>query len=86
LVLSRKANTVAVAVVDNGADVPPGSEETIFEPYRSAHDQARQPGSVGLGLALSRSLARLMHGDVTYSRRGQNTWFELTLPAAGPGD
>ena len=73
LVLGRKANTVTVAVVDNGAGVPPGSEEAILEPYRSAHDQAKQPGSVGLGLALSRSLAHLMHGDVTYSRRGQNT-------------
>jgi len=77
---------VSVSVVDDGLGVPPGSEQMIFEAYVSVHDQAGQPGSVGLGLALalSLSMAHMMGGDLSYSRRGDETWFTLTLPTPHP--
>ncbi len=73
---------VAVRVCDDGAGIHPSKAESVFEPYQSAHDQRLQPGSVGLGLALSRKLARLMDGELTYERRGNDTVFKLTLNRA----
>lgn len=74
---------VMISVCDDGSGVPPTHAESIFEPYRSAHDQRLQPGSVGLGLALSRKLARLMDGDLVYERRQDDTTaFNLTLRRA----
>jgi len=35
---------------------------------------------MGLGLTVSRQLARLMGGDVSYRREGDETIFELALP------
>ncbi|MDH5374167.1 MAG: hybrid sensor histidine kinase/response regulator, partial [Acidimicrobiia bacterium] len=48
-----------------------------FAPYQSAHNPGTQPGSVGLGLTISRHLARLMDGDLTFQREG--TWSVFTL-------
>lgn len=78
--IDSTAEGVMLAVVDDGSGVAPGAEKTIFEAYKSAHDGAAQPGSVGLGLALSRSLAQLMGGDLSYGRRKGETWFTLTVP------
>jgi signal transduction histidine kinase len=72
-------NRVTVAVRDDGAGVPVDRAATIFEPYTSAHDPGTQPGSVGLGLAVSRTLARLMDGDLIYAGNGGPS-FELTIP------
>jgi signal transduction histidine kinase len=71
---------VRISVCDNGTGVPPGMEEAIFEPYQSAHDQRSQPGSVGLGLAVSRKISRLMDGDLRYRRGTEFTAFDLVLP------
>jgi signal transduction histidine kinase len=73
---------VAILVCDNGTGIRPDRVESVFEPYQSAHDQRLQPGSVGLGLALSRKLARLMDGDLRYERHTGTTVFRLTLNRA----
>ncbi len=73
---------VSILVCDNGNGIPPSKTDSVFEPYQSAHDQRLQPGSVGLGLALSRKLARLMDGELTYERREGDTVFRLTLNRA----
>ncbi len=76
----RDGPRVTVAVRDDGPGVPLDRAGTIFDPYTSAHEPGTQPGSVGLGLAVSRTLARLMSGDLIYSGNGGTT-FELTIPA-----
>jgi PAS domain S-box-containing protein len=68
-------------VSDDGPGISPGLEEEIFEPYARAHQPGTQPNSVGLGLTVSRHLARLMGGDLTYQREPTST-FVLTLPTA----
>jgi len=70
----------SLIVRDNGPGVPDVDAEAIFDPYRTAGRKATQPGSVGLGLSLSRRLGRLMGGDLTYRREGGHTVFELSLP------
>jgi signal transduction histidine kinase len=82
LELASTSDNVSVAVVDDGPGVPPSEAAHIFEPYRSAHDQSGQPGSIGLGLAVSRSMAHMMGGDLTYTHRDRHTRFTLTLPTS----
>jgi signal transduction histidine kinase len=47
-------------VQNDGHGVSPDERESIFEPYRRAHDAPGLTASMGLGLAISRELARLM--------------------------
>ncbi len=68
-------------VADNGDGIPESDQERVFAAYESAHDPGTQPGSLGLGLTISRSLARLMAGDLSYRRFDGWTIFEMQLPA-----
>jgi signal transduction histidine kinase len=72
-----------VVVADSGSGVPVVEEDSIFEPFRRAHDAPGMPGSVGLGLSVARKLAEMMNGTLIYRRVGARTEFELALPA-GP--
>jgi len=69
-----------IRVIDNGPGVDVEQVEGIFEPYVRTQESLSQPASVGLGLSISRRLARLMGGDVTYRRAGGETTFELSVP------
>lgn len=79
IVMSPGPGTVAVEVIDNGEGVPPEDRERIFLAYESAHTTVGQPGSVGLGLTVSRTLAELMGGSLTYQFDGRSI-FRLELP------
>jgi signal transduction histidine kinase len=72
---------IHLTVSDNGDGIPEDDQERIFAPYESAHNPGTQPGSLGLGLAISRMLARLMDGDLSYRRRNGWTMFDFVLPA-----
>jgi len=71
-----------VEVRDDGDGVLEHEVDAIFEPYRRSTKDHHSARSVGLGLAVTRQLARLLNGDVTYRREGDETVFRLTLPAA----
>lgn len=73
---------VSVRVSDNGQGVPPAQTERIFEAYQRAHEAGPTTGSLGLGLSVSRTLARHMGGDLRYRRAGGITTFDLQLPTA----
>jgi signal transduction histidine kinase len=80
--VERRGDAVAIAVIDDGPGVPKDREQAIFEAYERGHAGSTQPGSVGLGLTVSRQLARMMDGDLTYERRDSMTRFEFTVPAS----
>ncbi|WKZ83142.1 MAG: nitrate- and nitrite sensing domain-containing protein [Acidimicrobiia bacterium] len=71
-----------VRVRDNGPGVAEDDPESVFDAYHRAPSYSEQPAAVGLGLTVSRSLARLMGGDLVYRREDGQTVFELSLPAA----
>lgn len=73
---------VRVDVADNGPAMPAEATERIFQPYQRAHRASGQPDSVGIGLSIARTLARLMGGDVIYIRRDDWNVFQLSLPPA----
>jgi len=76
-----RADEAYVRVHDDGPGIAENQHEQIFEPYESVHVAVGTPGSVGLGLTISRKLARLMGGDLVY-RVADGSVFELILPLA----
>ncbi len=78
-VLSGDA-TARVLVCDNGTAIPDQDRERIFEPYQRAHNSPGLADSIGLGLAISRQLAHLMGGDLTYRHQDGESIFEFALP------
>ena len=75
---------VVIRVEDTGAGIAPEQLERIFEPFTQAQSgYTREKSGAGLGLSISRRLARLMGGDVTVeSSIGVGSVFSLWLPQA----
>ena len=82
-----KDDRVEISVSDTGIGVPAEQLEQIFEPFVQAKRAVRSTdGGVGLGLAISRRLARAMNGDLTVrSVVGEGSTFTLSLPRADRG-
>jgi len=81
---AREAETVRLAVADEGAGVPDELGERIFEPYvRAEHGTARRANQ-GLGLSFVR-LAALAHGGSAHVGRADTggSVFTLRVPALG---
>jgi signal transduction histidine kinase len=80
---------VEIRVIDEGIGIEADDLERVFSPFVQVHPAGRPVRSegqrgVGLGLAISRDLARAMGGDVTVrSTPGAGSVFTLSLPAAG---
>jgi PAS domain S-box-containing protein len=78
-----QAGTVAVRVADTGIGIAEDHLTKIFEPFVQIGAPIATDEGVGLGLWISRDLARAMGGDLTVeSELGQGSVFTLTLPAA----
>jgi len=77
---------LAVSIADTGVGIPAENIEEVFELFWQAEQTAtRKTGGTGLGLSVTRKLARLLGGDVTVaSRVGMGTTFMLTLPMKAP--
>ena len=74
--------SLQVSVRDTGPGIPPDKIEQIFEPFVQLRSSGTLPtGGTGLGLPISRDLARAMGGDVhATSTFGAGSEFTITLP------
>jgi signal transduction histidine kinase len=77
---------VGFSVRDTGIGVPPDKLESIFETFRQGETGlSRRYAGMGLGLALSQKLAKLMHSEVeVVSEVGFGSTFSVRLPLRMP--
>lgn len=73
---------IEIRVCDDGDGLDSEFRERIFERYYKASPEHGQPGSVGIGLTISRDLARMMGGDLNYDYQNGLSTFTLTLVKA----
>jgi signal transduction histidine kinase len=80
-------HSVAIHVEDSGPGIPEDRREQVFEPFVQLDRTLTQShGGLGLGLAISRDLARGMKGDLMLDERYRGgARFVLTLPAGPRG-
>jgi signal transduction histidine kinase len=78
-------DVVVLRVRDTGIGISAEKLEAIFEAFVQLREGfSTRDSGIGLGLAISRDLARAMKGDLTVeSAEGTGSCFTLTLPRAG---
>ena len=77
-----------IIVADSGPEIRAAIQATMFDAYERGHHLWTGPDSVGLGLTVCRTLARLMGGDVVYRHRDGWSEFvvQLSRAIAAPSD
>jgi signal transduction histidine kinase len=75
------AGILSVFVMDDGDGIEDEHLMQIFDRYQHEGTGPLLEGSVGLGLAIARSLAVGMGGSLTYTRTNGLTYFVLRLPS-----
>lgn len=86
LALEEVGDEVVFRVTDSGAGIAADHLERIFEPFWQVEGgSTRTAGGTGLGLSVTRRLARLLGGDVSVrSEVGRGTTFTVTVPVRAP--
>jgi signal transduction histidine kinase len=76
--------SIAIWVEDEGPGVPEDERGLIFERFRRSIEGEPEPGGLGLGLWISRSIVERHGGTIDVSRTPENrTRFTVTLPVGG---
>src|SRR5205814_7451469 len=76
------AGSIVFSVIDTGIGMDTATQARVFQRFVQADETtSRRHGGTGLGLEISRSLAKLMDGDITvHSAPGEGSSFVLSLP------
>lgn len=71
-----------IKIADKGIGIYPEDVKNIFKPfYRSVHFEGKQPGGVGLGLALVQHIVKAHNGSVEVrSTSGKGSTFTVSVP------
>lgn len=81
LKVDREAEYIKFAVIDTGIGISPEEGEKLFQLFQQVGSSYRKRQGTGLGLVVSRNLARLHGGDIILkSELGRGSCFTLLLP------
>jgi len=87
VVTHGSAGHIELAVSDTGAGMDDATQARLFQRFMQGDERpSRRTSGTGLGLQISRDLARLMGGDITVrSQPGQGSTFTVSLPVTSVG-
>ncbi|HJQ09449.1 MAG TPA: CHASE3 domain-containing protein [Gemmatimonadaceae bacterium] len=79
-------DAVEVSISDDGIGISEQNLERVFDPFWQVEQRStRRAGGTGLGLSVSRSLARLLGGDIVVkSEMGKGSTFTAIIPVVAP--
>jgi signal transduction histidine kinase len=78
---TSQGKQVWIRIQDQGRGISKKEAKKLFQPFsKSAHEAAHSAPGVGLGLALSRKLARSMKGDLFLEKSSIGACFVIVLP------
>jgi signal transduction histidine kinase len=80
--VTQPAQFIIFEIADTGIGMTPEQQQELFQPFTQADSSTtRKYGGTGLGLALSRSLCRMLGGDIQVeSALGHGATFTVRLP------
>lgn len=81
-IMAEGRSCLQLEVIDTGEGIEHSRLATLFEPFADPETDRQTQEEIGLSLAVTRQLVRLMGGDLTVaSTRGQGSHFKLRVPA-----
>lgn len=81
---TESADTVVIRVTDDGAGIPEGDVDHVFEPFfRVDRSRSKSTGGYGLGLSICKRVMEAHGGSITLEHQpGRGTSFVLTFPVS----
>lgn len=81
---ANEERSVRIDVTDDGPGLSPEVEDRVFEPFAAASiASVGRPAGIGIGLSLSRLVARAHGGDIRTLREHGSTTFRMEIPLDG---
>lgn len=78
--IEHHPRTATITVSDAGTPIPDEYRDQMFDAYKHQPADTGNPNSMGLGLTVSKTLAELMGGQLSYQRTNERNSFKLSLP------
>jgi signal transduction histidine kinase len=77
----RQDDRIVISVTDSGPGIAPEDQAAVFEAFKQTTSGLRQGGGTGLGMPISKNLAKAHGGDIELrSKAGEGATFVVTLP------